>query len=419
MELQSSAERELILLASLAQDDLQGGDYQHIPALLKEWGQRRADIVQLKLEAQNGFSLGKYVRPTPAVANVALQTRIDYSYDRSATLSYARDLSAAYARRREMIIQVASIYALVAGLLAALTHFLLLHRREAATLRERSSELKAANAQLEREIDERKIAQAELQRYRDQLEQMVEARTAELKLSNHELEAFSYSVSHDLRGPLRGIDGFSQALREDYGTVLDKTAHDYLQRIRKAAQRMGQIIDDLLKLARVTRSNIEPAEIDLQAEAQTIVADLRALDPQRDVKVSIAPALTVWGDRALIRIALENLLNNAWKFTSQCSPGEISVGKTSAENGQDIFFVKDNGAGFDMQHASHLFEPFQRAHGNAEFEGTGIGLATVKRIVQRHGGRIWAHAEPNAGATFYFTLPGRETALPNAQTQHG
>ena len=220
---------------------------------------------------------------------------------------------------------------------------------------------------------------------------------------NRELESFSYSVSHDLRAPLRSIDGFSKALLEDYGDTLDGPGRDYLTRVRNAAQRMGNLIDDLLKLARVSRSDLNKDVVNLSLVARKICADLRQRDPQRNVDVRIAPDLEAHGDPRLLQIALENLLENAWKFTSKQESAEIEFGQTDIDGGR-AFFVRDNGAGFDMAHADKLFGVFQRLHAMTEFEGTGIGLATVQRIVYKHGGRVWGEAEKHRGAVFFFAL---------------
>jgi len=216
--------------------------------------------------------------------------------------------------------------------------------------------------------------------------------------ANKELETFSYSVSHDLRGPLRAVDGFSAALVEDCAQQLSPDGKDYLARIRAAVQRMTELIEDLLRLSRVTRTEFRRERVDLSALATAIVAELA--DPKRQVEVAIVPEVTAAADPKLIRIVLENLLGNAWKFTSKTAAATIAFGVSDR-----VYFVRDNGAGFDMQYASGLFGPFHRLHSDKEFTGTGIGLATVSRIVQRHGGRIWAEAAVGTGATFYFTLP--------------
>lgn len=225
----------------------------------------------------------------------------------------------------------------------------------------------------------------------------------ELDALNRELEAFSYSVSHDLRAPLRAIDGFSQALLEDYADRLDDSGRNYLSRVRKAAQRMGELIDDLLKLARITRGEMNTGEVDLSALVEEILNRLRQDDPGRAAEFIIAPGLTVHGDPRFLRIAMENLLNNAWKFTAGKTPARIAFGQTE-RNGAPAYFVRDNGVGFNMAHAGKLFGAFQRMHDASAFPGTGIGLAIVQRIIRKHGGNIWAEATPDQGAAFYFTL---------------
>ncbi len=225
-----------------------------------------------------------------------------------------------------------------------------------------------------------------------------------LELSNKELEAFSYSVSHDLRAPLRSIDGFSQALVEDCADTLDAEGKDHLQRIRGAVQRMAELIDALLTLARVTRSEIRREAIDLSGMARTVAADLRQRAPERRAEFVIADGLAATGDVRLLRVALENLLENAWKFTARRPSARIEFGALAHPGGKRAYYVRDNGAGFDMAYADKLFGAFQRLHAQAEFQGIGIGLATVRRIIRRHGGTIWAEGAPDRGATFHFTL---------------
>jgi len=223
-----------------------------------------------------------------------------------------------------------------------------------------------------------------------------------------ELEAFNYSVSHDLRAPLRPLDGFSQALLEDCGDKLDARSKDYLNRIRGAAQRMGQLIDDLLKLSRLSRAEIKRQRVDLSTLAQSIVVELRRNEPARDVEFIFEGEAQVQADPNLLQIVLENLLRNAWKFTEKKPRCKIEFGR-QGEQGDPVFFVRDDGVGFDPNYAHRLFQPFQRLHADAEFEGTGIGLAIVNRIIRRHGGRIWAEAALDKGATFFFTLADTHT----------
>jgi signal transduction histidine kinase len=236
-----------------------------------------------------------------------------------------------------------------------------------------------------------------------ELEQRVAERTAQLESTNKELEAFSYSVSHDLAAPLRSIDGFSQALLEDYEEALDANGKDYLRRVRGATQHMGQLIDDLLNLSRVSRKEMQRERVDLSGLARDIAAELKRSDGARQVNFAIGDEFSAVGDSGLLRIALANLLGNAWKFTGNKPRATIEFG-AMLDNGKPTFFVRDDGAGFDMAYASKMFAPFQRLHATTEFDGTGIGLATVQRIIYRHGGRVWAEGEVERGATFYFTL---------------
>jgi signal transduction histidine kinase len=237
------------------------------------------------------------------------------------------------------------------------------------------------------------------------------ATNAQLEAANAELEAFSYSVSHDLRRPLRAIDGFSHALLEDYGAVLGEEAGGHLRRIVQAAQNMRQMIDDMLRLSRVTRGALVWADVDLAVISRAVVADLASTTPQRSVEVSIPDRLVARGDEHLLRQVLQNLLENAWKFTAKTPGARIQVGATRAD-GSTAYFVRDNGAGLDMARADKLFGAFQRLHTADEFPGTGIGLAIAHRIIHRHGGRIWADAAVGHGATFYFTLPSETAGRP-------
>lgn len=237
-----------------------------------------------------------------------------------------------------------------------------------------------------------------------QSSQKVQAANQQLKAANQELEAFSYSVSHDLRAPLRSIDGFSQALLEDYADRFDDQGRRYLARVRAGTQRMGELIDDLLQLSRVTRAEIRRETVDMSALANSVVADLKRAEPQCRVDVVIQPGLQTEGDAKLLRIALVNLLSNAWKFTGRQPAARIELG-VQDNGGERAFYVRDNGVGFDMAYAGKLFGAFQRLHAQGEFPGTGIGLATVQRIINRHGGRVWAEAVVNQGASFYFALP--------------
>ncbi|MFN6463968.1 MAG: sensor histidine kinase [Nostoc sp. DedVER02] len=267
----------------------------------------------------------------------------------------------------------------------------------------RTAELRNTNEELQIEINERKKAESEILRLNVQLEQRVAERTAQLEATNKEMEAFSYSVSHDLRAPLRSIDGFSQALLEDYVDKLDAVGQNYLQRVRAATQRMAQLIDDLLNLSRLTRSEMRYEKVDLSALVEAIATELHKTEPERQVEFAIAPGLVANGDAHLLRIVLENLLGNAWKFTGKHERARIEFGLLQQDDTL-VYFVRDDGTGFDMAYVEKLFGAFQRLHAMTEFEGTGIGLATVQRIIHRHGGRVWAESAVEQGATFYFTL---------------
>ena len=246
-------------------------------------------------------------------------------------------------------------------------------------------------------------AQQELRRYRSQLEVLVEERTTALTAINRELEAFSYSVSNDLRAPLLAFDGMSKALLEDYGNKLDKKAKDYLQRMRRASQRMTSVFDGLQSLFRLTSGEIHREPVDITGLSKEVVREIRAEEPGRKVKVEIAEGMRGSGDKRLVRILLANLLNNAWKFTTSEQEPRIEVG-TEIVDGESRVFVRDNGVGFDMIYVHRLFGAFQRLHSQSDFEGAGIGLATARRIINRHGGRIWAEGAVGEGATFYFVL---------------
>lgn len=266
-------------------------------------------------------------------------------------------------------------------------------------VQERTSKLAAANADLIREVSERKRAEDDIRKLNGQLVQQ----TAQLTASNKELEAFSYSVSHDLRAPLRGIDGFSQAVLEDYADKLDDAGKSYLQRVRAASQRMSQLIDAMLNLARLTRAEIRSQTLDMSGMVNAILDDFQKMDPERQVECVVAKNLFATADPQLIRAVLENLLGNAWKFTRHREYARIEFGYEPYK-GQPAYFVKDNGAGFDMTYAHKLFGAFQRLHAYTEYPGVGVGLATVHRIIQRHGGQIWADGSVGEGAIFHFTL---------------
>jgi len=267
----------------------------------------------------------------------------------------------------------------------------------------RTRKLEESNRELEQEVMERKHAREEILRLNEELEQKVMERTQQLQVTNQELESFCYSVSHDLRGPLRSISGFSQALIEELPPELPGESRRYLDKILAATQRMGQLIEDLLNLSRVSRGDLVQQDIDFSEMAEEVIRDLQARDPGYTVDVSVWDGITINGDPKLLRIVLENLLNNAWKFTSKQANPRVEVG-SMVDGRREVYYVRDNGAGFDMAYADKLFGAFQRLHGMNEFPGTGIGLATVQRIIHRHGGRVWFNSSSGNGAVFYFTV---------------
>jgi signal transduction histidine kinase len=269
--------------------------------------------------------------------------------------------------------------------------------------RKRDQALTALSAS---EAQQRRLAE-ELAETNRNLENRIKERTAQLEAANKDLEAFSYSVSHDLRAPLRHIDGFSQILMDDYGEKIDEGGRETLQRICYSTKRMNELIEGMLQMSRLARKEMKQESIDLAGLAREVECELRSLQPNRRVEMAIAEDLCSMGDPTLLRAVVENLINNAWKFTSKRVQARIEIGKAGEENGNPIFYILDNGAGFDMEYAQKLFGVFQRLHSEEEFPGTGVGLATVRRIIQKHGGRIWAKGAPGEGATFFFTLSGK------------
>ena len=265
-----------------------------------------------------------------------------------------------------------------------------------------------------KDITDRKLIEAKIAALNKELAQ----RAVALEAANAELEAFSYSVSHDLRAPLRSIDGFSLALLEDYGGKLGEEGDDFLRRVRAATQRMAQLIDDMLQLSRVSRGDFTREDVDLSKMAHSLVASYRVKHPERDVEFTMPDGIIVEGDYRLLHVVLDNLIGNAWKYTSKVEKARIEMGALPVE-GTTAYFIRDNGAGFDQNYAGKLFGAFQRLHTAAEFEGTGVGLATVRRIINRHGGRVWAGGIVDRGATFYFTLETsvvETTAVPTRST---
>ena len=352
-------------------------------------------------------------------AQLAVTARLD-----AATTPDERRLAAAFATARASVrasLWIDIAVALLALAVMALWSWLLIRRAVTALHAVSAGVERLARGEFEREIvvassdefgDVAREANRTAARLRDaqqrEHELLAEARrhTAATEAANKELEAFSYSVSHDLRAPLRAIDGFSQALLEDCAAQLPEQGRQYLDRVRAAAQRMAELIDDLLELSRVSRAEVRRDRVELSEMFEAIVAQLRERDPERSVDVRVQREVIARVDRRLFRIVLENLVGNAWKFTAKTAAAEIEFGaRAEHDGGGPVYFVRDNGAGFDMAYANRLFGAFQRLHSDKEFAGTGIGLATVQRIIVRHGGTIWVDAAVDRGATFQFTVP--------------
>ncbi len=268
---------------------------------------------------------------------------------------------------------------------------------------ERTAALVLATEELQAEVATRRATEDKVRKLNEELEGRVLQRTAELEAANRDLETFSYTVSHDLRAPLRGMRGFSQILLEEYGDRLDPQAKHYLEQIDSAGRRMTELIESLLALGRASHGELRRERIDLREMAGDVVHELRLAHPGRTVQAEIAEDLTAEADPRLLQTVIANLLGNAWKFTAKRADAQIEMGMET-RGGERCYFVRDNGVGFDMAQAQKLFMPFQRLHAEREFHGSGIGLVTVRRIIERHGGRVWAEGEPGAGATFYFTL---------------
>lgn len=368
---------ELALLGELSVDPLLRSDYAAVERLVQSWVTRREYPMRIAAITPNGFELIAAHNRGHLAKPLSLEQPVQFSGRTLMTLRAVADLSA----REQGVSAIAGDAALIAVVMVLVLGWLLWIALQRTAIRP-----------LEHEIDERK-----------QTERMLRQRSAELEAAMRELESFSYSVSHDLRAPLRAIDGYSQALCEDYAEVLDEPARQYLDRTRAAAQRMGNLIDDLLALARVSRHKLNRVEVDLGTLARDSIEQLARAEPERRVAVTIAEMPTVRADARLAAIALDNLLSNAWKYTAQVPDARIELG-VGRHDSRPVFFVRDNGVGFDMQYVDKLFRPFQRLHG-ADYPGTGIGLATVARIIQRHGGKVWAEGRPGQGATFFFTLP--------------
>ena len=365
----------------------------------------------VRLGAQEAAMRLKAAQPNGTVPPAILETALSDSPDGGVSVKYAiaqitneerrlvQDRYAeAIAARRNVVISFVAATALDLLLVVVAFQQLGNARRDREQLAHRSAEISDLNVQLSG-------VNGELSALNAELEGRVQERTRELEVTNQELQAFSYSVSHDLRAPLRTIDGFSLALAEDFSEVLNAEGRDYIQRVRGGVQRMGSLIDALLQLSRVTRSELQREPVDLSQLATLVFEELMVNEPGRAVAFVAEPETLAESDPRLMRVAFENLLGNALKFSSKQPDAEVRFGSMT-KDGETVYFIRDNGAGFDMRYVDRLFTAFQRLHGDRDFKGSGIGLATVSRIIRRHHGRIWAEGEIGAGATFYFTLSG-------------
>lgn len=372
----NSLQMEMQILGEISLDSLLRSDYASVERLVSTWAMQHKNINQIKVTLPNGFVLADIRNNALGKDTIKLEQAISYKGTLQLTMLAESDLT----ERRNSYTHIINNAMIVVLFLVGIFGFILWRTLQRTALDPLAQQIRI------REDKERELLQ----------------RTIQLETANRELESFSYSVSHDLRAPLRAVDGFSRALLEDYSDRFDQTGREYLERIRRGAQTMGSLIDDLLKLSRVSRAPMKFEEIDLSAMAQQILSELQQIAPERQITIQIAPGLHSVADRGLMRIALENLLQNAWKYTSKNPNPSIEIG-VAMEGQERVCYIKDNGVGFDMRYAEKLFGPFQRLHKTEDYPGTGIGLATVLRIIQRHGGRIWAYSEEGLGATFYFS----------------
>lgn len=377
-EMDSHTRHEFDLFGKLVANALIKGDYSAVEDAAMKWGNERDNIITLTITAANGFAIANFQRDRKTTASKHFETKLDFGANNTATISMTKDMAGV----NTLINQLTSQLILESIILVVLLGILL---------------QRMALRPLRQEITEH-----------EQTEKKLQQQTAELRESNKELESYSYSIAHDLRAPLRSITSFSQILQEEAHDKLNEKEKEDFARIIAASARMAALIDDILELGRITRSKVAHTDVDLSELARTVAEQLNNKDGDHIIDWQIQEEISSRGDKKLLRVLFENLLGNAYKFSSKIDQPRIEFGKKviTQDGGKSFaYFVKDNGVGFDMKYAKNLFQPFQRLCTDAEFEGTGIGLATVERIIHRHGGKIWAEAEPNAGATFYFTLP--------------
>jgi signal transduction histidine kinase len=369
--------QKLSLASEFCVEALLKNDFASIEHFLNAWTQEHQKIIALRASTKNGFRLIDYKKANASTHSMSLKKTTIYDGAPILTLEVNEDLTQLYSdlyKRAATLVAISSFTVAIFGFLLWRSIY---HN---------------AITPLQEEIQER-IA----------IEEQLEKRTHALELSNQELEAFSYSVSHDLRAPLRAMDGYSAALLDDYAEQLDDQGKHYLERIRIGSQNMAALIDDLLSLSQVSRHDINLEDVDLSSLMRGIANTLQASDNGRNVQVTIEDNIHALGDKKLLQIALYNLMDNAWKYTNKQPTAAIQFG-VQRQDAMPVYFIKDNGVGFNIQYQDKLFEPFQRLHRHDDFPGSGIGLAIVRRVIQCHGGRIWAEAKPGEGATFYFTL---------------
>lgn len=375
---QATLRTDLILLGELATDALLQSNYAAVQRLLERWSGRRSDVTDISAVMPNGFVLAEIHSGRAVSSPFAVDSEVVFDGRTLLTLRAVSD----FAYRENDFVSILVNATVVSVVLIFVFGWMLWW-----TLK------RTAIEPLEKQIRAREEKEKELTR-----------RTVQLESAIEEIESFNYSVSHDLRTPLRAIAGFSQALLEDYGTTLDADGRGCLVRIRTATQRMGLLIDDLLRLSNVSRTELKVTDVDLSGLARDILTRIAQVDPERQVEIFVAENLRATGDVQLLTIAFENLLGNAWKYTAKTPQARIEF-TASHQDGEVVYSIRDNGAGFDMRYASSkLFRPFQRMHSAADFPGSGIGLATVARIIKSHHGRTWAHGVVDEGATIYFTL---------------
>jgi signal transduction histidine kinase len=388
---QHETEEKLSLAGDFCVEAILKSDYVSVEQFLLSWTNKHPKILQLRATTPNNFSIVDFSREHDARHTLSATHQATFQNQNILTIEIVEDLTALYSTQWLNALSLIGLSAIIVSVFGLLLW---------NTLR------RTAFLPLQHEISERQKAEQEL----------IE-RGHELETSNKELETFCYSVSHDLRAPLRGIHGFSTALAEDFKDQLDDTGRDYLQRICNGTIKMSLLIDVLLDLSRVTREELSVKSVNLSEIASEILSNLQQQEPQRKAKITVQKNLWVDGDPNLLRILLTNLLGNAWKYSRQKPETIITFTKTLSDIGNDVFCVSDNGAGFEMEYSDKLFRAFQRLHRQDEFEGTGVGLATVKRIISRHRGEVWAKSKPGKGAQFYFSLWQQRPAEPNKNSQ--